>query len=118
MATTTVQLPPTHIFSDPRVGPPLIIHHAGKDYPIGRPPSIKQWAFFDRSEQEQLYGGSKSGGKSRGGTAKLIMLAVEFPGNQLGMFRQDLNDLKGSTLVTFEQMCPRDLILQHHRTDK
>jgi hypothetical protein len=102
---------------DCRVGPPLIVHHDGQQYAIGRPPSIKQWAFIDRAEQEQLYGGSKSGGKSRALCAKLILLALEFPGNQLGLFRKDLTDLKGSTLVTFEQMCPKQLILQHHRTD-
>jgi len=101
----------------PNVGPPLVITIDGVHYPIGKPPSIKQWAFIERDEQEQLYGGSKSGGKSRGICAKLITLATEFPGNQLGLFRQNLTDLKGSTLVTFEQTCPKQLILTHHKTD-
>ncbi len=103
--------------SDPRVGPPLTVTIDGTDYAIGRPPSVKQWAFIDRAEMEQLYGGSKSGGKSRAEVMKIILLAVLFPGNQLGMFRKDLTDLKGSLLVTFELMCPKALIIQHHRTD-
>jgi len=103
---------------DPRVGPPLILHHEGQYLQIGpKNPTIKQWAFINRGEMEQLYGGSKSGGKSRGICKKLILLAYEFPGNQLGLFREDLTDLKGSTLVTFEQECPKGLILQHHKTD-
>lgn len=102
---------------DPRVGPPLSINFHGRQLQIGKPPSVKQWAFFNRAEKEQLYGGSKSGGKSRALCAKLIMLAVEFPGNQLGLFRKDLTDLKGSTLVTWDLMLPKELLLQHHKTD-
>jgi hypothetical protein len=105
------------VYEDPRIGPPLVIGHQGERYAIGRAPSVKQWAFINRAEMEQLYGGSKSGGKSRAICAKLILLAYEFPGNQLGLFRQDLTDLKGSTLVTFEQTCPKEFIVQHHRTD-
>lgn len=113
---STVNLPQA-LVSDPRVGPPLFITVDGARHDIGRPPSIKQWAFIDRAEMEQLYGGSKSGGKSRALCMKMILMNVLFPGNQTGLFRKDLTDLKGSTLVTFEQMCPRSLIIQHHRTD-
>lgn len=105
------------LVSDPRVGPPLVITIDGQQYQIGKPPSIKQWAAIDRSEMEQLYGGSKSGGKTREICAKLILMNVLFPGNQTGLFRKDLTDLKGSTLVTFELMCPKALVIQHHRTD-
>lgn len=108
---------PPQIFTDPRVGPPLTVTHNGRVYSIGKSPSLKQWAFFDRAEREQLYGGSKSGGKTRAGCAKIFLLAVEFPGNQLGLFRQDMTDLKKSTLVTWELMVPKEFIIQHHRTD-
>jgi hypothetical protein len=99
------------------VGPPLTVTVDGTLHHLGKPPSVKQWAFIDRAEMEQLYGGSKSGGKSRALCAKLILMNVLFPGNQTGLFRKDLTDLKGSTLVTFELMCPKGLIIQHHRTD-
>lgn len=115
---STASLPVAqHSTIDARIGPPLTISHAGQNLAIGRPPSVKQWAFIDRAEQEQLYGGSKSGGKTRALCAKLILLAVQFPGNQLGLFRKDLTDLKGSTLVTFDQMLPQQLLIQHHKTD-
>jgi phage terminase large subunit len=100
-----------------QVGPPLFINYNGKRYDIGLPPSLRQWEFLHRGELEQLYGGSKSSGKSRGLCAKIIAVGSSIPGNRIGLFRKDLTDLKGSTLVTFEQMCPRDLILSHHKTD-
>jgi len=107
----------TTLVSDPRVGPPLEVVCEGRTYRIGKPPSWKQWAFIGRSELEQLYGGSKRGGKSAALAEKIISLLVSFPGNRGGLFRQDLTDLKDSTLMTFEQMVPRDLIIQHHHTD-
>lgn len=109
---------PQSLVADPRVGPPLTVTVDGQVFDLGKPPSVKQWAFIDRAEMEQLYGGSKSGGKTRALCAKLILMNVLFPGNQTGLFRKDLTDLKGSTLVTFELMCPKSLIIQHHRTDK
>lgn len=105
------------LVNDPRVGPPLTVTVDGTVHHIGKPPSVKQWAFINRDEMEQLYGGSKSGGKTRAECAKLILMNILFPGNQTGLFRKDLTDLKGSTLVTFELMCPKSLIIQHHRTD-
>lgn len=100
------------------VGPPLYVNLDGQKYDIGLPPSLRQWDFLHRGEMEQLYGGSKSSGKSRGLAAKIIACAPLWPGNRIGLFRKDLTDLKGSTLVTFEQMCPKGLILKHHKTDR
>jgi hypothetical protein len=110
-------IPAAQFVSDYRIGPPLTVQHNGQQLPLGKNPSVKQWAFIDRAEQEQLYGGSKSGGKTRALCAKLICLAVEFPGNQLGLFRKDMTDLKGSTLITFDAMLPKQLLIQHHKTD-
>lgn len=100
-----------------QVGPPLFVTFNGTRYDIGLPPSLRQWEFLNRGELEQLYGGSKSSGKSRGLCAKIIAVGCSIPGNRIGLFRQDLTDLKGSTLVTFFQMCHPDLILRHHKTD-
>jgi hypothetical protein len=113
----TISTIPTKLMADPRVGPPLIINYNGRPLSIGKPPSIKQWKFLSAAESEQLYGGSKSSGKSRALCAKIIMVGCAIPGNRIGLFRKDLTDLKGSTLVTFSQMCPPDLILRHHKTD-
>jgi PBSX family phage terminase large subunit len=86
------------------------------NFSIGKNPSFTQREFINAAEREQLFGGAKRGGKSVSLCQKLILLSVNFPGNRLGLFRQDLPDLRESTLVTFFQMCPPALILNHHQT--
>lgn len=49
---------------------------------------------------------------------KAILLSLAYPGNRGGMFRQDLTDLRDSLLVTFMQVCPPELIIDHHQTFK
>jgi hypothetical protein len=98
--------------------PPLIVTLGNKSYEIGRPPSEQQTAFINASEPEQLYGGAKRGGKSISICIKLFLLAINFPGNRLGLFRQDLTDLRESTLVSWEKVVPKDFILRHHKTER
>lgn len=97
---------------------PLIVKIGRSEHYIGSPPSPQQWEFINSSAPEQLYGGAKRGGKSVAGSQKLICLAVAFPGNRLGMFRQDLTDLRESVLETFFRICPEELILDHHQTHR
>lgn len=108
--------PVQSILGPPVQSPPLSISIGDKIYQLGRPPSSQQWAFLRAAEKEQLYGGAKRGGKSFAECLKLILLAVSFPGNRLGLFRQDLTDLRDSTLNTFFRICPPELILNHHKT--
>jgi hypothetical protein len=44
-------------------------------------------------------------------------LSQLFPGNRGMIARQDFTDLRESTLITFFQLCPPEIILQHHKTD-
>lgn len=82
------------------------------------PPHSRQLEFIDAAEKEQLFGGAKRGGKSHGGSMKVVLLSMLFPGNRGLMYRQNLTDLKDSTLTTFFQVCPSELIRQHHKGDR
>lgn len=82
------------------------------------PPHEQQILFMNADEIEQLFGGAKRGGKSHGGSQKAIMLSMMFPGNRGLMYRQNLTDLKDSTLTTFFNVCPPGLIRQHHKGDR
>lgn len=84
---------------------------------IGKPPSARQQDFINAAEKEQLFGGAKRGGKTVAGSLKAIMLSVLFPGNKGYILRQDLTDLRESTLETFLRICPPELILQHNHTE-
>ena len=89
-----------------------------KTVKLGQAPSNRQRLFINCAARRQLYGGAKRGGKSVALCMKGIMLSVLYPGNRGGLFRQDLTDLRDSLLVTFFQICPPELILNHHQTFK
>lgn len=96
----------------------LSVRTPSGSYQLGSAPSFTQQAFINADELEQLFGGAKRGGKSIALCQKLILLAVSFPGNRLGLFRKDLTDLRESTLVSFDKICPKSLILDHHHTHR
>lgn len=81
-----------------------------------RGPSEKQAEFLRCGAREQLYGGSKRGGKTVAGAAKAVYLSVLYPGNRGLIARQAFTDLRDSTLVTFFNLCPADLIHAHNRS--
>jgi hypothetical protein len=82
-----------------------------------RGPSDRQTKFFASGKLEQLFGGSKRGGKTVGGSAKAIYLSYLFPGNRGFMLRNAFTDLRESTLTTFFNLCPPELIKRHHETN-
>jgi len=82
-----------------------------------RGPSERQAQFIRCGAKEQLYGGSKRGGKTVAGCAKAIYLSYYFPGNRGMIARQAFTDLRDSTLVTFFNLCPPELIKSHNRTE-
>jgi len=81
-------------------------------------PHAQQIKFMNAAEREQLFGGAKRGGKSVALCQKIIALSMAFPGNRGLLARQNLTDLKDSTLVTFKQVCPPGLIARHHLGDR
>jgi PBSX family phage terminase large subunit len=82
-----------------------------------RGPSDRQAEFLRCGAREQLYGGSKRGGKTVAGCAKAIYLSCMFPGNRGLIARQAFTDLRDSTLVTFFQLCPPELIIGHQKQE-
>lgn len=82
------------------------------------PPHAQQIKFMNSAKREQLFGGAKRGGKSVGISQKIIALSMAFPGNRGLLCRQNLTDLKDSTLVSFFQTCPPELIASHHLGDR
>jgi len=80
-------------------------------------PSAKQLQFLNSAAREQLGGGAKRGGKGVIGSAKAIMLSVVFPGNRGMIGRQAFTDLRDSTLVTFFELCPPELIILHNKSE-
>lgn len=81
-------------------------------------PHPKQVEFMNSSKREQLFGGAKRGGKSVALCQKIIALCLTFPGNKGILIRQNLTDLKDSTLVTFWSVCPPGIIAGHHQGDR
>jgi hypothetical protein len=80
-------------------------------------PSPRQVEFFACDAREQLYGGSKSGGKTIAGSAKAVMLSVLIPGNRGLIARQVFPDLRDGTLKTFFELCPPELVISHSKQD-
>jgi len=94
------------------------VQTSGNTVYLGKPPSQQQQALIDAVEKEQVYGGAKRGGKTVGGSIKGILLSVLFPGNKGYILRQNLTDLRESTLETFLRICPSELILDHNHTER
>lgn len=82
-----------------------------------RGPSERQAEFLQCGAHEQLYGGSKRGGKTVAGCAKGIYLSFLIPGNRGFILRNAFTDLRESTLTTFFQLCPPELIIDHNKTE-
>jgi hypothetical protein len=85
---------------------------------LGKPPSETQLAFVNACEKEELFGGAKRGGKTVAGSQKAILMSTAFPGNKGYILRQDLTDLKESTLETFLKILPPELMLDHNHTER
>lgn len=98
--------------------PPIQAQVDGNVVFLGKPPSPQQAALINACEKEQVYGGAKRGGKTVGGSVKGIMMSVIFPGNKGYILRQNLTDLRESTLETFLRICPPELILDHNHTER
>jgi hypothetical protein len=85
---------------------------------LGIPPHSQQQLFIEAAEREQLYGGAKRGGKSVALCQKIVLLSVLFPGNRGILARADMTDLKDTTLTTFWQVCPQEIMKKHHMGDR
>lgn len=66
----------------------------------------------------KLIGGAMGGGKTKYLAAEALDLLVSYPGNVGFMGRNDLSDLKKTTLREFLALLPRELLIQHHQTEQ
>lgn len=80
-------------------------------------PTSKQAEFHSCPSMYRLIGGAMGGGKSRAGCAEGIQLSLDIPGNRGVIVRKNLTVLKRTTMVTFFQVCPPELIKKYNRTD-
>jgi hypothetical protein len=88
------------------------------DVPMKKMPHDQQQKFLELDEPEQLFGGSKRGGKTIGLCQKAIILSFLFPGNR-GLFtRLNFTDLRDSTINEFFQICPDELLEYHHKGER
>lgn len=76
-----------------------------KEVTIEFEPTIKQDRVFDYFDDddttEVLYGGSAGSAKSYGLCALIILKALEYPGARIGLARNELTNLKKTTIVSF-----------------
>jgi hypothetical protein len=65
----------------------------------------------------KLIGGAMGGGKTLDLAVEAIDLLISYPGNVGFMGRNDLQDLKKTTLREFLKRLPPSLLIQHHQTE-
>lgn len=81
-------------------------------------PTPRQLEAHKAPERYKLFGGGMGGGKTVWLCAEAIKLSLKFPGNRGYMCRDKIVDFVRSTLVTFETLCPRELLRKHWRQDR
>lgn len=80
-------------------------------------PTGRQIAAHMAPERYKLYGGAMGGGKSVWLCAESLILLMKYPGNRGCLVRDQLIDLRLSTLITFEKLCPAEFIAKHQTED-
>ena len=81
-------------------------------------PSERQQIAHDAPERYKLYGGAMGGGKRYWLCAEAVWLSINYPGNRGYLCRHHLVDVKRSTMVTFEKVCPPGAIYRHILDDR
>ena len=87
------------------------------DNPYGLP-LPKQLEFHNLNQKYKLYAGSFGGGKSLAVCYEVLLQAMRYPNNYILLARKHLSELGPTTLMEFLQMCPKELILDHNKTDR
>lgn len=73
---------------------------------------------FHRSPSRyKLIGGAMGGSKSVSGCAEGIQLSLDVPGNRGAIVRKNRTVLKRTTLVTFFQICPPEIIKSYNQSE-
>ena len=86
------------------------------EIPIDYLPLSKQSLFHLSPTKYRLYIGAWRGGKTYAGCQEALKLSL-IPGNCGLIGRRDFTDLRDTTLKTFLEICPEDLIRSYNKTE-
>jgi len=80
----------------------------------------KQKQFYQARARYVLFGGARGPGKTRALAVKILRQALRWPGIPIYLLRRDLKDLKRTTEVEWQRVCPPQLYDpryggQHHK---
>lgn len=81
-------------------------------------PTARQGEFHRSGARYKLYGGAMGGGKTVALCGEAIKLSLKYAGNRGYLCRHQLVDFRRSTLVTFERLCPPEIISNHWKDDR
>jgi len=80
-------------------------------------PFETQTDFHTNPNRYKLFGGAMGGGKSYALAAEGLQLSLDYPGNVGYVGRLDFTDLRRTTYLSFLEVIPQELILQHHQSE-
>lgn len=81
-------------------------------------PTPAQYPFSASTARYKLAGGSMGGGKTYMLAGEALDHLVTYPGSVGFLGRLDLQDLIKTTLKEFLAQCPKELLLEHHHTER
>jgi len=73
--------------------------------------------FHKSSARYKLIGGAMGGSKSVSGCAEIIQLSLDIPNNRCAIIRKNRTVLKRTTMVTFFQVCPPEIIKSFNQSE-
>lgn len=87
------------------------------DLNIQYEPGQKQKEFHDHSEKYRLFLGAWRAGKTYSGCYEAFRHSIVYPGNFGLIGRKNFADLRDTTIKTFFEICPEELIRNYHKTE-
>jgi phage terminase large subunit len=88
-----------------------------KDVVINYIPQPRQSEFHLSTAKYRLYIGAWRAGKSFAGCWEAIKKCILYPNNRGLIGRKDFSDLRETTIKTFFEICPPDLIKNYNKTE-
>lgn len=80
-------------------------------------PQVKQSVFHKSEAKYRLYIGAWRAGKTFAGCQEALKKSILYPGNCGLIGRKDFTDVRDTTLKTFLEICPSDLIKSYNKTE-
>jgi len=80
-------------------------------------PEPKQSDFHKSKAKYRLYIGAWRAGKTYAGCQEALRQLLDYPGNRGLIGRKDYSDLRDTTIRTFFEICPENLIAKYNKTE-